>query len=90
MQTERIYVGVLLLAGFLWLRARARRLDDAARMRALWGSLLFLIPALLGVKWAVDRLPLGRYESLAVEMLALAATIAVTGLVFMRTGKREL
>jgi hypothetical protein len=84
MQTERIYVGLLLLGGFLWLRVRVRRLDEDARGRALLGSALFLAPALIAAKWGFDRLTLGRYENLAVEMLGLAALIAFTGFVFMR------
>src|SRR5690606_6502424 len=88
MQSERIYVGLLLLAGFFWLRQRARHLDDAGRSRALKGVLLFVIPVLLGVRWASDRLPFGRWENFALEMLALAAAIAFAGFVFMAPGKK--
>jgi hypothetical protein len=84
---ERILVGVLLLAGFLWLRVRARRLEDAARGRALRGTILFLAPVLIGGKWAFEKLPYGLYENLALEMIGLAAVIAVAGYVFMSQGR---
>ena len=84
MQTERVFVGVFLLAAFLWLRARARRLDDADRPRALLGSALFLAPALLAGRWLFERLPFGRYENLAIELAGLAAVTAVAGFVFLR------
>lgn len=88
MQTERIWVGLLLLAGFLWLRKRAKALDDAERGRALRGTILFLAPVLIGAKWAFDRLPYGLYQNLAIELIALGAVMAVAGFVFMTPGKR--
>ncbi len=87
MQTDRIYVGILLLAGFLWLRQRSRKLDEAGRSRAFKGVLLFVIPVLLGGRWAFDRLPFGRWENLAIELVALAAAILFAGLVFMGKGE---
>ena len=88
MQPERIYVGLLLLAGFLWLRARVRRLGESERGRALRGTGLFLVPVLLGGRWAFEKLPFGRYENLAIEMASLAAAIAFVGFVFMSPGGR--
>jgi uncharacterized membrane protein YhaH (DUF805 family) len=87
MQPERILVGVLLLFGFLWLRLRLRKLDDAGRSRAYKGILLFVIPVLLGGRWAFDRLPFGKWENAAIEMAVLAAAIAFAGFVFMPEGK---
>ena len=87
MQTDRIYVGVLLLAGFLWLRIRARRLGEEERGRALMGSVLFLVPMLIGGRWAVDKLPFGPWQNLGIEMVGIAAVIAVTGYVFMTPGR---
>jgi len=89
MQPERIFVGVLLLIGFLWLRHRARGLDEAGRSRAYKGVLLFLIPVLLGGRWAFDRLPFGPWENAAIEMATLAAAIAFAGLVFMPAAKKD-
>ncbi len=89
MQTDRIYVGVLLLAGFLWLRFRARKLQEAERSRALMGSMLFLVPMLIGGRWAFDKLRFGEFQNLAIEMVGLAAVIAVTGFVFMTPGRGE-
>jgi hypothetical protein len=88
MQSERIYVGLLLLAGFLWLRQRTRGLDDAGRSRAFKGVLLFVIPVLLGARWAFDRLPFGRWENFAIEIATLATAIAFAGFVFMAPGKK--
>jgi hypothetical protein len=88
-QPERIFVGILLLAGFFWLRVRARRLTDAARGRALRGSILFLAPALIGGKWALERLPFGLYANLAIEALFIAAVLAAAGFVFMTPGKTD-
>lgn len=87
MQTERIFVGVLLLAGFLWLRHRARKLGEAERGRALMGGMLFLVPMLIGGRWAFEKLRFGTWQNLAIEMVGLVAVIAVTGYVFMTPGK---
>lgn len=89
MQTDRVYVGLLLLAGFLWLRVRARALDDAGRSRAFKGILLFLIPMLLGGRWAFDRLAFGRWQNLAIELASLAVVIAFAGFVFMVPPKKN-
>jgi hypothetical protein len=89
MQTERIYVGLLLLAGFLWLRRRARRMDASTRGRALVASFLFLVPVLVGGKWLFEKLPYTRYANLAIEVAGLAAAIAITGFVFMTPKKDE-
>ncbi|HEX2613820.1 MAG TPA: hypothetical protein VHO02_09520 [Fibrobacteria bacterium] len=88
MQPERILVGVLLLFGFLWLRLRARKLDEAGRSRAYKGILLFVIPVLLGGRWAFDRLPFGKWENAFIEMAVLAAAIAFAGFVFMPEAKK--
>ena len=48
------------------------------------GTSLFLAPMLLGGRWAFDRLPYGRYENLAIELLGIVAMIAVAGFVFLR------
>ena len=78
-----------MLAGFLWLRQRARGLDDAGRSRAFKGVLLFVIPVLLGARWAFDRLPFGRWENFAIEIVVLATAIAFAGFVFMVPAKKE-
>jgi hypothetical protein len=84
MQTERIFVGLFLVLAFLWLRARARALDDADRPRAILGSALFLVPALLAGRWLFEKLPFGRYENLVIELAGLAAVTAVAAFVFLR------
>ncbi len=89
MQTDRILVGILLLVGFLWLRHRGRALDDAGRSRAFKGMLLFVVPVMLGGRWAFGKLPFGHWENLAIEMAVLAAAIAFAGTVFMGAGKKE-
>jgi hypothetical protein len=86
MQIERILVGLLLVAGFLWLRHRARKIDESARGRALLATAFFLVPALAIGKWLFEKLPYGLYENLAIELGGLAAVIAVAGLVFMKPG----
>ena len=83
MQPERLLVAVVLIAGFLWLRRRAKALDDAARGRALRGTILFLAPVLIGAKWGFERLPFSAPVNLVVELLGLAAALAVAGYVFM-------
>jgi hypothetical protein len=87
MQTERILVGILIVAGFLWLRHRARKVDEAARGRALLATAFFLVPALAIGKWLFEKLPYGLYENLAIELAGLAAVIAVAGLVFMKPSR---
>jgi len=87
MENERILVVVLMIAGFLWLRRRGRRLDDASRGRAMIGSVLFLVPVLIGGRWLFDRLPFGRVENLALELLGIAIVIAFAGFVFMSPAK---
>jgi hypothetical protein len=89
MQNERILVVLLMIAGFLWLRGRGRKLGDEARGKALLGAALFLAPVLLGGRWLFDRLPYGRYENLAIELAGIAAMIAVAGYVFMTPAKRK-
>ena len=90
MQTEeRVIVGLVLFAGFLWLRRRAKRLDDASRAQALVRTLLFLAPALIGAKWLFDRLPFDRWSNLAVQAAGLAALLVAAGLAFMRPGAGE-
>lgn len=84
MQNERILVVLLMIAGFLWLRSRGRKLAAEQRGKALMGTSLFLAPMLLGGRWAFDRLPYGRYENLAIELLGIVAMIAVAGFVFLR------
>jgi purine-cytosine permease-like protein len=89
MQTERILVGLVLLAGFLLLRRRAKGLDDSERGRALRGTILFLAPVLIGGRWLFEKLPYGLYENLAIEMVGLVVVIAVAGFVFMKPGNSE-
>jgi hypothetical protein len=89
MQNERILVVVLMIAGFLWLRRRGRRLDEASRGRALIGSVLFLVPVLIGGRWLLDRLPYGRIENLVIELIGIAAVIAFAGYVFMTPAKKS-
>lgn len=84
MQNERLAVVILMIAGFLWLRGRGRKLAPEDRARALMGAALFLAPALLGGRWVFDRLPYGRYENLVIELVGIAVLIAVAGYVFMR------
>ena len=83
MQYERLLVALVLIVGFLWLRRRAKALDDAARGRALRGTILFLAPVLIGAKWGFERLPFSTPVNLAVELVGLAAALAVAGHVFM-------
>lgn len=88
MTVDRIFVGILLLAGILWLRARARKLPEERRTFALVGLVVFLVPALLAGKWLFDRLQFGRYPNLALELAGIAAIFAVMGLVFLRPGAK--
>ena len=83
MQYERLLVALVLIIGFLWLRRRAKALDDAARGRALRGTILFLAPVLIGAKWGFERLPFSMPVNLALELAGLAAALAVAGYVFM-------
>ncbi len=84
MQNERLAVVILMIAGFLWLRGRGRKLAPEDRGKALMGSALFLAPMLLAGRWLFDRLPYGRYENLVIELAGIAAMIAVAGYVFLR------
>ena len=74
----------MLVAAFLWLRARARALDDADRSRAILGSALFLAPALLAGRWLFEKLPFGRYENLVIELAGLAVVVVVAAFLFLR------
>jgi hypothetical protein len=89
MQIERIFVGILLLAGFLWLRHRARKLGEGDRSRAMRGGFLFLVPMLIGGRWLFEKLPYGSQANLAIELVGLVAVFAVTGYVFMAPGRGE-
>lgn len=89
MQTERLVVVVVLILGFLWLRRRARALDDAARGRALRGTILFLAPVLIGAKWGFERLPFTAPVNLAVEAVGVAVALAVAGFVFMTPSRTD-
>lgn len=89
MQNERLVVVVLMIAGFLWLRRRGRRMSDEARGKALLGTALFLVPTLLAGRWLFDRLPYGRYENLAIELAGIAAMIAAAGFVFLKPAKPD-
>lgn len=84
MQTERVIVGLVMIAGFLWLRRRARGLDEASRARGLVRTVLFLAPALIGGKWLFERLPFDGPVNLAVEVAGLAGLLAAAGFLFMR------
>jgi hypothetical protein len=84
MQSDRLFIVVLLIIGFLWLRRRGRRLDDEARGRALLGSVFLLIPGVIGVKWVAERLPFSHAQNIALEVLMLAALIALAGFGIIR------
>lgn len=77
-----------MIAGFLWLRGRGRKMAPEDRGRALMGTSLLLAPMLLGGRWVFDRLPYGRYENLVIELLGIAAMIAVAGYVFLKPARR--
>jgi thiol:disulfide interchange protein len=87
MTNDRFFIAFLMLIAALWLRQRARKLAAGQRRRALYGLLLFLIPALLVGRWAFDRLPFGRYENLAIEIAGLAAMFSVMAFVFVKPAK---
>jgi hypothetical protein len=89
MQNERLVVVVLMIAGFLWLRRRGRRMSDDARGKALLGAALFLVPMLLAGRWLFDRLPYGRYENLVIECVGIAVMIAVAGFAFLKPGRER-
>ena len=89
MNTDRIIVAVLMLAAVLWMRRRARQLGEDQRNRAMLGLMLFLIPALLGARWAFDHLPYGRYPNLAIEIGGLAVIFVTVTLVFLKPAKPE-
>ena len=87
MNTDRIIVGVVILAAVLWLRQRARKLGEDHRQKAMIGLFVFLIPALIGARWAFDALPeqfhLGRYESLGIQIVGLGLIFSVVVFGFM-------
>jgi thiol:disulfide interchange protein len=89
MTYDRFFVAFLMLAGALWLRQRARKLLPGRRMKALYGLILFFIPALVVTRWGTDRLPFGVYERLAVEIAALAVLFAVMAFVFVKPEKEQ-
>jgi len=84
MQSDRLLIVVLLIIGFLWLRRRGRRLDEAARGRALLATVFLLITGVIGVRWVAERLAFSHALNVAVELLMLAALIAVAGWGIMR------
>jgi polyferredoxin len=87
MNTDRIIVAVLMLAAVLWMRQRARHLHEDQRKKAMMGLMLFLIPALLGARWAFDHLPYGRYENLAIEIGGLAVIFTTVAFLFLNPKK---
>lgn len=84
MTYDRFFVAFLMLAGALWLRQRSRKLLPGKRMKALYGLILFFIPALILTRWGADRLPLGLYGRLAAEVAVLAVLFAVMAFVFVK------
>lgn len=84
MQSDRLFIVVLLILGFLWLRRRGRHLDDATRGRALLGTVFFLIPGVLGVRWIAERLTFSHVVNVALELLLLATLLAIAGFGIMR------
>jgi hypothetical protein len=84
MQSDRLFIVVLLILGFIWLRRRGRHLDEAARGRALLGTVFLLIPGVIGVRWVAERLTFSHAANVAVEILLLAALLAIAGFGIMR------
>jgi polyferredoxin len=89
MTHDRILVVLLMLAGALWLRQRARRLVPGQRKKALYGLLFFLLPALIGWQWVVERLALATMPKVSAELAGLAVIFAVMAFVFVRPEKEE-
>jgi len=87
---ERIILGVGLLAGFIWIRTRARALreDENQSRKALYGIFFFLAPLLLIGKWAFKFLPFEHNTNFAIQILALALMFAATGFFFLRKKSR--
>ena len=83
---ERIILGVGLLAGFIWVRTRARALrdDEQQGRKALYGIFFFLGPLLLVGKWAFQYLPFEHNVNFAIELLAIGLMFAATGFFFLR------
>jgi polyferredoxin len=90
MSNERILVAVLMLIGALWLRRRAHRIAEGQRKRALYGLVLFLVPALLLGRWLFDRLPFGSIGNTAIEIAGLAVIFSVMAFVFVKPEAKQL
>ena len=89
MTYDRFFIALFMLAAALWLRQRARKLLPEQRKKALIGLLAFLLPALLLLRFAVDRFKIGRYENLAIEVVGLTAIFAIMAFVFVKPEKQE-
>jgi hypothetical protein len=91
---DRWLLGAVLLAGFLWIRSRARALrsDEERSRKALHGVFFLLAPLLLLGKPAFDALPFERPVNFLIESLSLALAFGLTGFLFLRKkpGKEDV
>ena len=78
MQDGWVLAGMLLI-GFLWLRAKARKLGPEGLGARAFLAFGVMGPVILVLPWVSGKLPFGRTYNLAVELLALGAAFLVSG-----------
>ncbi len=83
---QRWIIGIALLAGFLWVRTRAKALRDTegGSQKALYGIFFFLAPLLFVGKWAFGFLPFGQTENLLIQLAAIGLMFGLTSILFLR------
>ncbi len=87
---EKIILLIFLFAGFFWLRRRARSIDLENRMtKAIFGVFILLPGMLIGEKFLLEQLQLGRYTDLLIKALAIAVTFPIIGFGFLKSGNAE-
>lgn len=84
---EKIVLGLCLLVGFLWLRARSRSVNlESQMLRALLGTFVFLPGALIGEKYLFEMFRLGGYMDILLKAAVVIATFLVVGFGFLKSG----
>ena len=87
---EKIVLGLCLLVGFLWLRARSRSIDlESQMLRALLGTFVFLPGALIGEKYFFEMFRFGGYVDILLKAAVVIATFLVVGFGFLKSRVME-
>jgi hypothetical protein len=83
--SEKIVMGLLLFAGYWWLRARARSMNlEGSPGRVIVGVFGVLTALLMGEKALFDHYSFGPYTDLFLKAALAALSFAAIGFLFLR------